>query len=160
MSFSYKEKKFRLFNLLIESAESSWIWGIRIDFHLVINLFSFKLLIIKAALNTNLFLWPFFFEFQRLFYLTLAIFIWFLETHIYFCIWVYQALVEGYKTLSYSTSDLVPRPGIEPGAPALGARSLKPLDDQGRPYIIYFNIKAPVMFSSILEIVGSAKLIR
>ena len=57
-------------------------------------------------------------------------------------------------------SDLVPRPGIEPGPPALGAQSLKPLDQLGRLCIIYFNIKAPIMFSSILEIVGSAKLIR
>ena len=57
-------------------------------------------------------------------------------------------------------SDLVPPPGIEPGPPALGAQSLKPLDHLGRPYIIYFILKAPIMFSSILEIVGSAKLIR
>lgn len=40
-----------------------------------------------------------FLEFQETVYLTtLAIFIYFLK-HIYFCIWVYQALVEGYKTL-------------------------------------------------------------
>ena len=108
-----------------------------------------------------------FLEFQRLFYLTLAIFIWFLKTHIYFCIWVYQALVEAYKLLVEAYKLLAAacwisflNQGLNLGPPALGAQSFKPLDHRVRPYIIYFNITAFIMFLSILEIVGSAKLIR
>ena len=38
--------------------------------------------------------------------------------------WLWQVLVAGMRTLSCDMWALVPWPGIEPGAPALGAWSL------------------------------------
>ena len=49
------------------------------------------------------------------------------------------------RTLSCGTRDLVPRPGIKPGPPALGVWSLTALDHQGSTHCMNFKAKTPVL---------------
>ena len=71
----------------------------------------------------------------------------FLRFLVYLIYWVFKkyfiyltalGLSFGIPILSWGMWDLVPWLGVEPRSPALGAWTLKPLDQRGRPYYALF----------------------